>query len=793
MGSAERSNDFGRLLQEFRLRAGLTQEALAERAGLGRRSLQGLERGESGPRRATLDRLVEALVLSPTDQARFEAAARPSPRRRSPEPTPPIRLSASPRSEAVPRHNLPTQLTSFVGRETEMREIASLLVTKRLVTLTGAGGGGKTRLAFQVTAEITASYPDGAWLVELAPLADPSLVPQAIANALGVPERPDQPILNVLMNHLQPRHCLLLLDNCEHLVGACAQVATSLLQSCPQLSVLTTSRQVLRVPGEVQWRVPPLPALDPTDLSRPSLDLAVVQSQYPAIRLFVERAQAAQPRFSLTSQNLPSVARICWQLDGLPLAIELAAARVNAMEIELIADRLDQRFQLLTTGSRVDLPRQQTLRGTIDWSYELLSEPDRVLFRRLAVFAGGFTLEAVEGICLGDGLLAADVLPTLLRLADQSLLEGEAGGQTGRYRLLETIREYAHQYLVLAGETSLLRQRHLSWYLQWAKETERKIWGPELKRWVDQLEREHDNLRAALRYCTECDVASGLYLAASLHRFWLDRGHFAEGQRWLGEMLQLGCADPRARAVGLVALGALTWHRGGWVEAVSSLEAGVDLLRSEGLSRDLSYALGWLGAAVIDAGESERARALLEESVEVARITGDPLLEGVSLSWLGDLAFTQGDRAAARERLRKCLELSRNAGTLRVTAWALRNLASVALADRDYHQARESLSESLALAFEIGYGAGVTGAVANLGVLAEREGDYRRAVRLIAGATRDSWIVVGSRGAAAERGRSLEVSRATLGDDAFAAAWTEGQAMTLEQAVNYALSGTPSP
>ena len=779
---------FSQLLHEHRQQASLTQEALAERSGLGRRTLQELESGARQPRRETLDRLIAALGISGNARLAFEQAAQPMPRYRLKLAGSPDRRCASPTNVSQARlTNLPLALTSFVGRTEEMREIPHLLTTKRLVTLTGAGGCGKTRLALEVAGGLVARYPDGVWLVELAPVYDPSLVSQTIANTLGLSERPDQPVLTLLKSYLHPRRCLLVWDNCEHLIEECAQVTASLLQTCPFLTILATSRQALHVFGEVQRHVRSLPTPDPTRLSSSPIDLDRVLAEYPAIHLFVERAQTVEPRFVLTSENLPTVAQVCWRLDGVPLAIELAAARVHALSIETIAARLDHRFQLLTTGNRVSLPRQQTLRATVDWSYDLLAETDRVLLPRLSIFAGSFTLEAAEGICAGEDLAAADILPALVRLVDQSLVEVAEGEETARYRLLETIREYARERLVTAGEVDVVRRQHCTWYLEWAKEGERHIWGAEQKIWLDRFEREHDNLRAVLQFCLENDVASGLHLASYLHRFWLDREHLGEGQRWLEELLSQRNQDLDARGLALVALGRLKVAKADHRGAVLALNEGLPLVRLQRQSRDVVYALQWMGAALASIGDIERAEAFLMESIEVAGRTGDLDLHGVSVGYLGALAFMRGDIRRASSLYLESLALSREAGGLRGVSWMQRTLAMQARMDGDRCQEAKLLRESLSLSWQIGHGVGIGAALKYLAVFAQQDHHYQRAVTMIAAASRDSLPALNPALEGTDWQESLVMCREALGDEAFAQAWAEGQAMTLEHAVGYAL------
>jgi len=388
--------------------------------------------------------------------------------------------------DALP-NNLPRQLTSFIGREREMAEVKRLLTTTRLLTLTGSGGCGKTRLALQVAADLVEEFANGVWLVELAALTDPALVPQAVASALGVREEPGRPLLATLSDYLKAKRLLLLLDNCEHLVAACAYLAEALLRACPHLRILATSREALNIAGETVWRVPSLSL--PDLLHLPSVEHL---TQYEAVRLFIERALISRPDFVLTSQGAPSVAQVCHRLDGIPLAIELAAARVKVLSVEQIAARLDNRFRLLTSGSRTALPRQKTLRAAIDWSYDLLSETERMVLRRLSVFAGGWTLEAAEAICVGEGIEWHEVLDPLMQLVDKSLVMMEEQGGTVRYRLLETVRQYGRDKLPASGEADVVRGRHRDWYLALAERAEPELLGSNQAVWLERLETEHD-------------------------------------------------------------------------------------------------------------------------------------------------------------------------------------------------------------------------------------------------------------------------------------------------------------
>jgi predicted ATPase/DNA-binding SARP family transcriptional activator len=451
----------------------------------------------------------------------------------------------------VRRHNLPLQLTSFVGRQREMAEVRQLLAASRLVTLTGAGGSGKTRLAVAVANELLPEYPDGMWLVELAPLADPTLVPKAVAAALGVREEPGRDLLTTLVDYLRHRELLLLLDNCEHLVGACASLVQSLLRACPYLRILATSREGLRIGGEATWLVPSLSVPD-TGILPPVRDLV----EYEAVRLFVDRVRSHRPRFELTEENARSVAEICQRLDGIPLAIELAAARARAMTVEQIATRLDNSLRLLTGGDRTATPRQQTLKGTLEWSYDLLSRSERELFCRLSVIVGGFTLEVAEALMSAkqEEMAAEDVLQLLSQLVDKSLVVAEeSGGGSLRYTMLEPVRQYGQQQLEESGKAERVRQRHAEHYLALAEEAEPELRGARQVSWLKRLEKEQDNLRAAMSWLLRNgELEKAARLGWALWFFWWIHGHFAEGRRWMEVALVKGAAMPassRAKAL----------------------------------------------------------------------------------------------------------------------------------------------------------------------------------------------------------------------------------------------------
>jgi predicted ATPase/class 3 adenylate cyclase len=700
-------------------------------------------------------------------------------------------------------HNLPAQLTSFVGREREMAEVRRLLRSTRLLTLTGAGGCGKTRLALQVAADLLEQYADGVWLVELAALADPALVPQTVAAALGVREQPGRSLTETLSGYLRRKSLLLLLDNCEHLLAACSHLAESLLRSCPNLRILASSREGLGIAGETAYRVP---SLSLPDLQRlPSVDAL---TQFEAVRLFVERAGAALPSFALNDGNAPAVASVCRRLDGIPLAIELAAARVKALPVEKIAERLDDRFRLLTGGSRTALPRQQTLRALIDWSYDLLSEAERALLRRLSVFAGGWTLEAAEVVCADDEPTSDrpttkaqplvvgrdDVLEVLTQLVDRSLVQyeepdtREAGGGEARYRLLETVRQYGRDRLLESGEAEGIRWQHARLFLALAE----KRGDPGLAV-PAELAREHDNLRAALEWFeSQQDGSFALRLTDALGSLWLGRGHLAEGREYLARVLsRVDTAEPtaaRARALDLA--GMLAGASGDYGPEQQLHEECLAIYRALGDRLGIAGSLQNLAYAARNVGDYTRARALTEQSLEVAAETGDKGLLVYVLSFGGYIIVEQGDHAVARTHLERSLAISREIGD-KPHPMAHFALALVDRAQGDFAPARAHLWESLAHQRDSGFQRFIPNTLISLAGLEAALGQAERAARLF-GAADVLREAMGVRLSVSEREayeRDIAVARSALGEGPFAAAWAEGQAMTLRQAVAYALAG----
>jgi predicted ATPase/class 3 adenylate cyclase len=638
-------------------------------------------------------------------------------------------------------NNLPIQLTSFIGREREIAEAQRLLGDTRLLTLTGTGGCGKTRLALQVAADRLDEHPDGVWWVELASLTEPGLVPQAVADALRLREEPGRPLMATLTDHLKPRSLLLALDNCEHLIQACAQLADGLLRTCPNLRLLATSREPLNVAGETTWRVPSLALPVVPSSHRLSPDELTALSQYEAVRLFIDRARTSRPEFTVTDQNAPAVAQVCHQLEGIPLAIELAAARVRVLSVEQIRARLDDRFRLLTGGSRSVLPRQQTLRAAIDWSYELLSEPERTLLQRLSVFAGGSNLEAVEAVCAGGQphsgtwIEPEDVLDLLGRLVDKSLVlmeepDTHRRGEEVRYRLLETIRQYGRDRLQETGQTDTLRERHRDWYLEFAARAESQLWTGEETAWVERLELEHDNLRAALAWSrTEEDgVEPGLRLAGLLWKFWELKGHVREGRRWLeGALVRRDEVPPAARWLPLQGAGNLARDESDLARARELYEESLSLLRELGHTRGVANSLINLGNVALDEREYDRAAALYVESLALHRELPNQPGVALALNNLGLVTRCQGEYDRAGELCRESLALYRQMGVKWGIAMALDNLGEVERDRGDLVRAAACHEESLALRRELGAAAGVALSLKNLGLVAAARGDHSEA------------------------------------------------------------------
>ena len=610
------------------------------------------------------------------------------------------------------KNNLPAPLTSFIGREREVSELSLRLKKKetRFLTLTGSGGTGKTRLAIEVAGELTGAFPDGVWLVELASLADPVLVPQAIIGAFGWVEPPNRTPLAFLRDFLREKQLLLILDNCEHLVDACAELAGHLLQEAPRLKILVTSREILGVSGEIPYRVPPLAVPDMRRLPAPN-DLG----DYDAVRLFVDRARTVNPAFEITLENSAAVAQITQRLDGIPLALELAAARLRLLSVSQIAQRLDDVFRLLTGGNRTDLPRHQTLQALIDWSYNLLTEAERELLRRLSVFAGGWTLEAAENVCIGS----AEVLNLLGQLTDKSIiLTIPTPGGEMRYRMLETVRQYAHARLVEAGVVSDARRRQLDYYLCLGEKLEPKLRSRDQLPALDLLGREIDNIRFALEWGMQADIEAGLRLASALEWFWLLLPHELEGSEWLEKGLE-----------------AEAFSRGGQPPAAA--RAGI---RAKALT-----VLGHLLFGMEDPG-SEKAKRILAEALSLYRSCGSEYLASMAwaILWSGQSQLTQGNSAEGLPLVKEALRLFRESGNSPAIAECLFSLGDW---ETDTERQKPIFVEALAIEQANGDTHGIVHAHFSLGVCANLDGEYENALaefaasRAYARETGNSWKV----------------------------------------------------
>lgn len=636
----------------------------------------------------------------------------------------PVAASGSGR-ELEHLNNLPVPLTRFVGRRRELAETRRLLGTSRLLTLTGVGGCGKTRLALELVVGELNRHPDGVWLVALDALADPDRVPRAVATAIGAREQPATSLTDVVVDVLRPKQSLLILDNCEHLIEACARFAHRLLSACPDLRILATSRERLGITGESVWQVPPMPI--PQSEKLPSASLR----RNEAIELFVDRATSAAPGFELNDDNASAVAQICRRLDGIPLVLELAASRVASLEPNDIARRLDDRLDVLGEGNRSAPPRQQTLAAAIDWSHQLLEVTERQLFNRLSVFAGGFTLEAAEDVCCDPTIPADQVVGLLSRLVESSLvLPPHHARGPARYRLLETLRHFGRERLYEIGETERLRQRHVRYCLSLAEKAEPELRGPNQAEWLDRLEAEHHNLRAALEYSRD-DAEVGLRLVSTLWDFWEARGHVGEGLEWLERLLTGDSpVEDRVRAratlvVGWLALAHAETDRAAKLcDEVMSLYGSLSDRSGIALSTHLR---GWLTQYRGAYGEASK---LLEEALAEHERLDESWQTAFALHHLGMVSRLRGDYEQARRQHQRSLDLYRRAGDRLRQAYALWMLGTVARYQGEYASSSIHLEESLRLLGELGDRSGVAHVQYTLGDVARLREDHAEAVSL---------------------------------------------------------------
>jgi non-specific serine/threonine protein kinase len=656
-----------------------------------------------------------------------------------------------------PVHNLPFLLTSFIGREQEINEIKAFFEpvkefeaeSSRLLTVTGPGGTGKTRLALQCAYRMLEFFEGGIWLVDLVPQSDPALVPQTVAAVLGIHEEQNRPVLTTLAAHLRSRRTLLILDSCEHLIEACAQFAEYLLVSCPNLYILATSREALSIPGEVNLQLEPL-SLPDCEIDQPLEEF----EKYEAIALFIERAKAAVPGFSLTRHNLLSVVQACCRLDGIPLAIELAAAQVKLLRVEQLADRLEDRFLLLKGGSRTALPRQQTLEALIAWSYDLLSPSERVMFQRLSVFVGGWTLEAAEAICAdevagdaleseGDGVIhPAEVLDLLTQLVNKSLVVvGRRLGEDTRYRYLETIRQYAYDRCLESGEIDGLRRRHRDWYLDFVERAEVELRGVNQTVWLEKLELEHDNIRSALRWILEREIPeeelqseeaeAGLRMVGALRRFWDTRGYVSEGRKWLDRALESNSLRTTERVKALIGAGELASRQSDGNRGLALFEESLALSHELGYRPGVAETLFCMQSlAEMEGWTSKKKEALIQESLGIWREIGDRRGIATALGPLATMALDRFDYDQATALFEESLGLFRELGDEREIAGALWNLGEVTLRQGDYASAQNYYEESLALYQALKDKHGIATQMRCLGEVARNQGDLTEAKKL---------------------------------------------------------------
>ncbi len=804
MDTAQRAA-FGELLRRYRRVAGLTQEELAARSGVGVRSITDLERAVAHTaRRDTLQRLAAALGLASEAAAAFEALARD----RSTTLDPPM----APSMHAVHAPTLPASPTPLIGRDAVVATAVDFLchATTRLLTLTGPGGVGKTCLAVRVAEELRDHFTDGVVFVPLAPLNAHCLVAPAVARALGAREGTVELPPESVAAHLRERDLLLVLDNFEHVAEAAPLVA-ELLAGCPRLRMLVTSRAAVHVRGEHELAVSPLAIPAPPAAGRAPVVAEAAAS--PAVALFVARAGAVRSDFTLTPVNVEAVVEICRRLDGLPLALELAAARVRLLLPGELLARLEHRLPLLTGGAR-DLPeRQRTLRAAIDWSYDLLHPSEQALFRRLCVFAGGCTLEAVEFVCMSPQVLEGDLLDWLEALVDKNLLRPVVGNHAGasakagtdpatgmetrgaekaRFGMLETVREYGLDQLAAHGEDAPARARHAAYYVALAETAEPALTGPEQGAWLARLEAEQDNLWAALEWARASgDGTTGLRLAAALWRYWHIRGFVRDGRAWLEGALASAPssqARPSLRARALNGAGNLASQQDEYARAEALHEEALALRREAGDTLGVAASLNNLGLVAQEKDEYERAEALHGEALALDRALGDTFGIAASLSNLGDVARQRLDNARARALYDECLTLFQELGDRRGVPITLQSLGDLAARRGDDAGALELYRQSLALRQELGDWTGSIECLEGIAGVAGKQGRPRQAAEILAAAAARRAIM----GAAlppvgrAALDRAAAGARAALGDASFAAAWAAGETLSLEQAIAYA-------
>jgi predicted ATPase len=689
----------------------------------------------------------------------------------------------------TPRHNLPLQLTRFIGREKVIDEVKALTSAQRLVTLIGTGGAGKTRLSLQVAFDLLDTFTDGAWFVELAPINDAALITQTVATAIGLHEEPGQSIGATLTDRLRTRKALLILDNCEHLVQAAAKFADGLLHACSDLHLIASSREGLGVTGEVLYRVPPLAVPDPKNL--PQLN---EMAQYEAVRLFVDRAASVKPGFALTDQNAEPVAQICARLDGIPLAIELAAARAKTLMPDQIAARLDDRFRLLTGGSRTALPRQQTLRAAIDWSFDLLSAEERTLMQRLSVFAGGWTLESAEAVCAGDGIDDYAVLDLIDSLLNKSMIAADLEhGREARYRMLDTIREYARDRLNETNAAERVRQQHFDFFLKLAEAAEPKLMrGRDQASWLDRLEIDHANFRAALEWSISANhIEQAMQLAAALGSFWNERGYFQEGRQWLEAGINQRERSPKdVQAQTLRAAARLAGRRGDFDRAEVYAQESVALWRELGDRAQLARALNTLAAVRSERGDVAGSVAFNEEVLQISRELNDEWGVAQALSDVGWSAVFMGEYARGTPLLEESLALQRKHQDTFGIAWSALALGVARFLQCEIDQSAALMAESVRLFGALQNQWYVAGCLEVFAGIAGARQQPQRAAQLLGAHDRLVEVMGAKIPVFWDRTirQPLLAQLNTMIDDAtFKTEWNAGHALSFEQAIDFAV------
>jgi predicted ATPase/DNA-binding XRE family transcriptional regulator len=751
---------FGTWLRQKRRALDLTQKAFADQIGCAEITVRRMEADEYKPSKELAFVLFEKLGIPEPERSQWISFARG------------VSDVPSPSNTLLKKSitNLPAALTTFIGREKEQAAVIHLIAKHRLVTLTGSGGVGKTRLSIKVGEQIVGNYVDGVWLVQLATILDPLLVSRTTAIALGLRAKSRRPVIDILCDYLREKNLLIILDNCEQLVNACAKMTNQILHAAPNVRILATSREAFGMEGELTYRVPSLGV--PETQSLPQVDTLI---QYEAVKLFVDRATSAVPAFTVTNDNISFIAQICYRLDGIPLAIELAAAKVRVLSIEQITDRLDDRFRLLIGGNRTALARYQTLRATIDWSYNLLTPREQVLLRRLSVFVGGWTLESAESICEGGSVKTEDVLYMLEQLINKSLVIVEEAGQAARYRMLETIRQYAREKLAESGEGKVVRSRHLDFFLAIALRFKHEVHGSQALNWMKRVNTEHDNLREAMNGAGEAGEAlSGLRLGAALHYYWLAQGYWGLGRELLERLLARpeAAGHTLARADALNLAGDLATQLGdlkaartlleeskaiglelseegkrslGWARmllgqswmghntamAQHELNQSIVLLREAGEAWRLAIALLLRGGLAGDQGDLVQAHEFFSESLAILQKNGDTWTAALPTQSLGWVFYCLGEYTIASAHLQQALAIYRTAEDKNDIPGPLAHLGSIAVLEGNDDQATRYFDERLVLARELMNKAMIANALCDLGIVTGHLGDFARSTALL--------------------------------------------------------------